>query len=453
VRTPDLAVIGREVGRRIGAALRRAATRAAVGAAACALFAASAPRSASAAEALTMDRAVAVAFQRNRDVIAARLEIQVAEVDRIAAGLYWNPQFSYTFGNIVLGKGNPQGDQNLNPGPFSQPIQSIGISEVIDVWAKRSARIKMADLGVELRRLRVEDAMREIALAVRAAFTDLVREQEEHELSVTMKSRYDETVRISRARVKGGEISEFEGQKIELEGMKYQNALIDADLELDLARQHLAAIMGLPSIAELGGNATAAPVPRTPFNVEPLIANALEHRPDLRAARRGHAFADALLSSAKREAYPDISVGATYTHSEFTASGDNANALALGVSLPLPLFDRNQANVARARLEERRVTNDEKRLELVVRYDVLEAVRNFDRSRALLDVYEGGGLLSRAENALRVAESSYKAGAVSLLELLEAQRTFIETRAQYLRVQDDHRKAMSDVAHAVGREP
>jgi outer membrane protein TolC len=59
-------------------------------------------------------------------------------------------------------------------------------------------------------------------------------------------------------------------------------------------------------------------------------------------------------------------------------------------------------------------------------------------------------MLSRADNALRVAESSYKAGAVSLLELLEAQRTYIETRAEYLKVLDDYRKAQIDVTHAVG---
>ena len=61
-------------------------------------------------------------------------------------------------------------------------------------------------------------------------------------------------------------------------------------------------------------------------------------------------------------------------------------------------------------------------------------------------------MLSRADNALRVAESSYKAGAVSLLELLEAQRTYIETRADYLKVQDDYRKAQIDVTHAVGEK-
>src|SRR3954464_8889811 len=75
------------------------------------------------AEDLTMDRAVAIALQRNRDVIAARLEIEVAQVDRIAAGLYWNPVLTYSVGNVVLGAGNPQGT-NLSPGPFSELVHT-----------------------------------------------------------------------------------------------------------------------------------------------------------------------------------------------------------------------------------------------------------------------------------------------------------------------------------------
>jgi outer membrane protein, heavy metal efflux system len=404
-------------------------------------------------EEFTMDRAVAIAMQRSRDVVAAKLEIEAAEVDRIAAGLYWNPNFFYSVGNVVVGSGNPQGDNHVDPGPFSQLIQSVGVSEVIDVWAKRSARIKAADLGVEQRRLRVEDAMREIAYAVRSAFSDLVREQLELELAVTMKARYDETVKLSRARVSAGETSEFEGQKIELEGMKYGNLVIDAQMQLDLARQGLAQLMGLRAASDLPGAAVAPPPPRAPVVVEPLVARALQDRPDLRAARKGKVFSDAMIAAAEREAYPDISLGLTFTHSGFTVSGDNANALGLGVALPLPIFDRNQAGIARSRLDEKRVVNDVARLELIVRHDVTGAARREERAQTLLDVYENGGLLSRADNSLKTAEKSYRAGAVSLLELLEAQRTYIETRGQYLRVQDEHRKAKIDVVHAVGREP
>ena len=67
-------------------------------------------------------------------------------------------------------------------------------------------------------------------------------------------------------------------------------------------------------------------------------------------------------------------------------------------------------------------------------------------------VYEGGGMLKRAESALNVAEKSYKAGAISLLELLEARRTYIETEASYLRAQHDLRQATVDLSHAVGEK-
>src|SRR5262249_42099429 len=155
-----------------------------------------------------------------------------------------------------------------------------------------------------LHRLRVEDALREIVFAVRSAFTDVVREQEERDLSLSMKARYDETVRLALAKAAAGEISEIEGQKIELEGMKYKNALIDAETELDLARQRVAALMGLPTVQALGGPVVASPVPRTPPALEPLVARAMQERPDLRAARKGQAFADAMIASAEREALP-----------------------------------------------------------------------------------------------------------------------------------------------------
>jgi len=170
------------------------------------------------------------------------------------------------------------------------------------------------------------------------------------------------------------------------------------------------------------------------------------------AARKGHESAEASLAAARREAYPDPSVGVTYTHSEFTVSGDNANSLALTLAFPLPLFDRNQAGVARSRLDVRRSDSDLARAELRVRQEVAEAVRRVERSASVLDVYEGGGMLARADRALRVAEASYKAGSISLLELLEAQRTFIETRMQYLESQDDYRKALAAVQHAVGEK-
>ena len=398
---------------------------------------------------LTMDQAVAEAIARNRDLIAARLDIEAAQIDRVAAGLYPNPVLSYSLGNIVLGPANDQ-MMGVKSSAFGQTVHSVSISDVIDVWAKRNAHIRAADRGVEYQRIVVEDALREVTYAVRSAFADVVREQWELQLARDTRARYDETIRLSRARFSAGDISEAELRKIELEGLRYQNDVIDGEMELDLARQKLALLMALPASAL--PEAVAEPAERAPaLELQPLVDRALRERPDVRAVLAASRRAQADLSSAKRDALPDISLGIDYTHSNFQVSGDNPNSLSLTLSLPLPVFDRNQAGIGKARLEQKRAENDNVKLQLAVEHDVAEAVRKSQRARTLVQVFEGG-MLERAETALKVAEKSYKAGAVSLLELLEAQRTYIETRAQYLRAKHDLRQGLIDVTHAVGGE-
>ena len=401
---------------------------------------------------LTIQGAMAIALRQNRDIIAAKLDITAAELDRVAAGLYWNPVFSYSANNLVLPDANTQeGAASPHQGFFSQVQHTFAISEVIDVWAKRSARIHAADAELKYRRLAVEDALREILYDVSSAFVDVVREQSERDLSRETRARYAETVRLSRARFSAGEISDAELRKIELEGLKYENAVIDAELEFDLAREKLASLLGIGTDLPYS---PAFPVPHEfPVSIPKLTQEAFEHRPDLLATRAAARAAEAELGSARREAFPDISVGVSYTHSNFTVSGDNPNVLGLSASLPLPLFDRNQAGIGRAELEIRRANNDEKRIELEVRREVAEAARRVERAQALLSVYEKGGMLDRADTALRVAEKSYRAGAISLLELLEARRTYIETRGDYLRVQHEFRQAIIDLYHSVGGSP
>jgi len=403
---------------------------------------------------LTMDQAVAVALQRNRDVIAAKLDIDAAELDVVAARIYPNPVLQYTLGNLVIGPANNQ-MMGVSSGFFGQPVQALGVSQVLDVWSKRGARARFAEQGVERRRLLTEDAVREIVFAVRSGFADVLRAQADRQLASDMAGRYAETIRLSQARFKAGDISEAELRKIELEGLRYQNDVIDADTQLDLARTKLAALMGLGSPRELPAGPFDAPDARQAFELPRLTDEALQHRPDLRAAGAGRSQAEAELAAARREVYPDVAVGATYVNSDFTVSGDNPNSLALSLSLPLPLFDRNQAGIGRAEVDIRRADNDVERLRIQVVREVAEAVRRADRARVLLAVFEGppggqGGMAAQAEKALQVAEKSYKAGAISLLELLEAQRTYLDTRGRYVHAQHDFRQAAVDVSHAVG---
>lgn len=398
---------------------------------------------------LKVDEAVAIGLRNSKELVAARLDVEAAEVERLAARTLPNPALSYTLGNLVLGSANGQGS-GVTSGPFGQTVHTFALSTVLDVWFKRSRRTAVAERGVETQQLQVEDALREVTHAVRAQFAEVVREQQERRLAKETLAHYEETIRITRERFKAGDISETELQKIELEGVRFQAADLDAQLQLDVARQGLASLLGLAAAYALPELEEVDP-PRVAFPVEKMIGEALQTRPDVRAVRSAMGRDQASIAAEQRAAYPDPTVGVAYTRDFFTVSGDNPHTLALTLALPLPIFDRNQAGIARAHVDLDRTKNDLARLDLQVRREVADAALRSHSAGALLQVFEGG-MLERAENALRIAEKAYRAGATSLLELLEAQRTYIETRAQYLKTLADYRQASIDVAYAVGAD-
>lgn len=409
---------------------------------------------------VTEDEAVAAALAHSRDLIAAKLQVDAAQVDRAAAGILPNPVLSYQLANLVVGRGNDQlggaapgpGTAGLNPGFFDQPVQTFTVSQVIDIWFKRSKRVDAAERSVEATQLLVEQAVREVSAAVKGAYADALRAQEERLLAIEAREHYDDTVRLSASRLKVGDISETDYKKIELELLRYKNDELQSALAAELARQRLAALMVLPPgqvPQELKPTVTQLDQPLDPKG---LYDRALKSRPDFLAADKGVERAQAMVSSQQREAYPDVSLFVGYTRDSFTVSGDNPNTLAVGLSLPLPLFDRNQGGVGHARVDLRAAENDRDRLKLQIEYDVVDAVRRVEVSKVQLKLLTDD-VAPRAAQALRVAEKSYQAGAINLLELLEAQRTYVEVRRSTVASTYQFRQAAIDLVHAVGGNP
>lgn len=355
---------------------------------------------------------------------------------------------AWSAGNLIMGPSNPQG-ADVRAGFFDQPVHSVSITQVVDVWLKHGLHREAADRGLDMARFELADVLREITFAVRSAWEALVREQNEFRLAQSSRAGYDETVRLSKARLQAGEIADVEFKKISLERLKYLNAELDASMQLDLARRHLCALMGLGPETASRLVASEPDMPRSPPELDAMLAAAFEQRPDLAAAKMGERRAEASLRAERRDAFPDIALGLSYTHSYFTVSGDNPNTVGVFVAVPVPIFDRNQGGIGHASVDARAADNTRQKLELSIRHEVGAALRGVERSKALLEIYEGE-MLASAENALTVAEKSYKAGAVSLLELLEAQRTYIETRSTYLQTVFDYRQGLVDASHAVG---
>jgi cobalt-zinc-cadmium efflux system outer membrane protein len=396
---------------------------------------------------LTEQDAVSAALAKSRDLIAARLSVDAAEVDKVAALVWPNPVAAYSLGNLVLKPGNPQG-MGLDPGFFDQPIQSVSLSQVIDVWFKHAKRWDVAARGVEVARLQVEQATREVVHAVRAAFAEVLHAQEELTLEREIRERYDETRSRMQSQLKAEAISPTDYKKIELEQLRAQQAELEAKLQLELSRERLAELLVL-----LPGQLPEQLAPYTPepsdTELGALTERALSARPDLNASKKAIERAQAALASQRREAFPDLALGLSYTHDNFTVSGDNANTVGANLAIALPVFDRNQGPIGHARVDLLAAQNDHDRLELAVRHDVADAARRLERARVQHDLLEHE-VGPRAEATVSAAERLFRAGSTSMLEFLEAQRTWAEVRRDGAQALLSYRQAAIDVAYAVG---
>jgi cobalt-zinc-cadmium efflux system outer membrane protein len=146
---------------------------------------------------------------------------------------------------------------------------------------------------------------------------------------------------------------------------------------------------------------------------------------------------------------PDLTAGVAWTHSRAIPAGDNPDVLALTLSVPLPLFHRNQGEIAKARVEAGRSERAVAALEGRVLAEVRAAAARYQAAGEKVTRYDGGAL-QRADHLLAIAERTWRAGDRSLLEYLEAERTWIALRSDALDTRFELREAGLELERAVG---
>lgn len=394
-------------------------------------------------EGVTLSEALELLDKQNPDTLAARLQIAQAEAARLAARLYANPTLSVDTDDLPLGRTTPPG---LSVG------QTIGAAVRLDqplvMWGKRRLRIEGAEFGVAAAKEQERDVLRQLRSAVKDAFYGVLHDVRLLKFTSANRARYQKIVEINERRFRGGDISEVEFRKIELENLKRLTEEEEARRTLVERRQLLGRLIG----GERGVAATGTlSAPDVEVDNAQVLNLAMENRPDLVALRRARDQAEIALTLARRERYPDVTVGLDYTHSQFVISGDNRNSLGLGFSVPLPLLNQNQAEIAKAEIGVRQADTDLKRLRLDIAQEVTDAAERYQSARRLWHTFESG-YLDHAKLTVDAAEKSYRVGSASLLELLDAERTYTSTQTDYLDTVFAVRSSLHALEKAVGKD-
>lgn len=391
---------------------------------------------------LTVEQAVAEALQKNPLLLGDQLNVPVADTRVVTAGLRVNPMVSAGGDHLdALGTGF-NSDNAGGPSEYS-----LRTDFTLERGGKRSARLGVARAARSVTDALYRNTARGLRLDVQSAFVDALNTRDRVALARESLRFLTQVAELNAARVKAGDLAEVELLRSQLAALQFEDTVRQAELKEQDALMGLQVLLGrrdtAPVIQVAGEWREDAELPALAIAVQQALAT----RPDVAAMRLDLTRAEAELRSQLAQAKGDWVVGAEYRRQTITAQ---ANTLGFFLSAPLPVFNRNQGEIERARIESRQAAFRHGAVETAVMSEVARAHRQCATARQRLDLYKGR-MLGKAREVREIMEFSYRRGDATLLDLLDAQRAFNETMTGYADARSEYAKALYQLDASIGK--
>lgn len=375
---------------------------------------------------VVLSEAIRLAIEANPELSSARREVEAAEAARIQAGVFQNP-------SLIVEVEDQRRDTRTTTVLLNQPFELGG---------KRSARMEAADRAIDVARAQRDGREAEVRANVAVAFFATLISQDRVRLAQASLDLARSGSQTAGKRVIAGKVSPVEETKAKVAEANVRLELIQAQGELQTNLQQLRAVTGgTSSIAAVDGNALEIPNPLPDRAVEQRIVESPALRQSRSEVRRLGALAD--LEKAKR--IPDISLNAGMKRDRETGR----DMAVVGLSVPLPIFDTNRGNVLEALHRQDKAEDDARALELRLRAEVGAARQRFLSATGEVAVLQED-ILPGAQSAFDAASKGFELGKFSYLDALDAQRTLLQARVQYLRSLADAHRAAADLDRLLG---
>ena len=388
---------------------------------------------------ITLDDAIQLALQHNHNLLAARTTIQQSEAQEITANLRPNPVFFTDWEYLPLFTPSAWSTTYLNDSTEAD----VGLSYLFERGKKRQRRFQAAKDLTAVTRSLVADNERTLTFQVATLFINVQLAESTLELAQEDLKSYQNTVALSELRYKKGAISEDDYLKIDLQLLQFQNDVAQAELATAQALSDLRNLLGYESVSaayDVAGVFDYSPVRG---KLEDFQAKALQTRPDYRAAQQGVTGANSQYLLAKANGKQDVTVQANYSHV------NAINAASFLVSVPLAIHNRNQGEIARTHFAIKQSQEQQEAANNQVLTDVRDAYEGLQTSDRIVQLYRSG-YLERAKKDRDISEYAYQRGAVSLLDFLDAERSYRATQLGYRQAIASGLLAEEQLREAVG---
>ena len=360
-------------------------------------------------QSLTMDQALEAAFSNNPELAAAQWDIGIAQGDLQQAGLMPNPQVSWE-----------AEDTRRN-----SRTTTVLINQQIELGGKRGARVDVASRNQDAVGIELERKRNVLRADVIQAFSSASTAQQRVLLARQSLELAERGLRVAQGRIKSGKTSPVEGTRAEVQLSEVRLELRRAERDETSALQQLALVMGapLPVFLVVGDSSRSMPAVPDPL----LLLDRIDRTAELRLAALQIDQREASLELERAQRIPDltVSVGSQYDALE----RERVNVV--GLSIPIPLFNRNQGNVLAAARRTDQARDLRNASELRLRTEIQTTLDQWRTANTEVASFNQT-ILPAAQSAVDTATRGFEMGKFNFLDVLDAQRTLISARTQYI---------------------
>jgi len=374
-------------------------------------------------------------LRANLNLAAQRTTIAISQAAVTAAS--GRPDWS-------LDVGVPGADLSNHGFPLTT---SVGLSVPIELGGKRGARMRAAAADVSSTTADYEDAVRRLRATAANAFVDALGARQVLQSKNRSLAQLDRIVNVNQERLRVGDIGEIELAQSRVERDQFKADVITA--ESDVYSADLAAAQQLGNPDKLAANMPmltgSLEISTRTFDLDELVAHALQARADVVSRTRAMRAADERIKLAKANLVPDLSASGSFSHTG-TGSGDFLqqpdNTISGGVSLNLPIFRRlHPGELEAARAARTQAELQLRSAQLAVEFEVRDAYEQYQAAARRLSVFRSG-LLRDADRVLEARLYAYQRGGATLLEVIDAQRKSSDVYLAYSQALSGHAHAL-----------
>jgi len=374
--------------------------------------------SASEQKTVTLEELQQMALQNNPTFRQSAANIQAAEGRKKQSGLYPNPTVGY------------QGEQ-IRGGSFHGGEQGVFVQQDIVLGGKLGLNRKIFDQELRQAETEAEEQKVRVVTNLRMSYIQALAAQQTLELRQNLSKLADDAVETSHQLANVGQADAPDTLESEVEAQQAQLAVTMAEQNQQRVWKALAAVVGNPRLplTKLEGKLEDTPA----VNADELVEKIVNESPAVRIAELGVKRAEAALARAKREAIPDLQLrGGMQQNGELLSDGSPVGLQGFAdVGVRIPIFNRNQGNIATAKADTERAKREVERVKLVLRERAASVVQNYTFSQIAVERYKNQ-MIPRAQKAYEMYTKKYQEMAAAYPQVLISQRTLMQLEVSYI---------------------